>query len=106
MSRRVHRNIKVLHDVYCNSQGHFEFFAYSTAGPFAVCDSGGGERLGKSGWDLWDVPIYVDNEVRRQVGELARAGKLHFYEHDRDGDKRYDNLRYVDQEHVEWIKTW
>lgn len=48
-------------------------------------------------------PNYVYETVERQILDMIRAGKLRFYECDRDGNKRYENLRYHSADSFEWV---
>lgn len=48
------------------------------------------------------VPNYMIREVNRQLHETLSAGAVEFYEVDRDGNERRDNLRYFDEQMWEW----
>lgn len=48
-------------------------------------------------------PEYVIRECQYQVMNLLLSDKTRYYEYDRDGNKRYENLRYHD---VERVKRW
>jgi hypothetical protein len=49
------------------------------------------------------MPQYVKREIERQVLDGIRAGSFIWYEVDRDGNERYDNLRYHSCEAVQFI---
>lgn len=61
--------------------------------------------LGKGKYlDFWlTAPAYLTAAVNRQLVEALRAGRIKFFEYDRDKNKRYDNLRYHEPEAVEWL---
>lgn len=44
------------------------------------------------------MPKYVISEVLCQLRKLVEADGLRPYEYDRDGNKRWDNLRYYDRD--------
>lgn len=44
------------------------------------------------------VPQYVIAELLRLTQELHQRGELVFFEYDREGNKRYEDLRYHDAE--------
>lgn len=47
-----------------------------------------------------EMPKYVIAEVMRQLREMMTAGTLKWHEYDRDGNERWENLRYYDHEEV------
>lgn len=47
------------------------------------------------------VPRYVMHEVDAQLLDLMKSGRAKYYEYDRDGHKRYEDLRYYDPERVQ-----
>jgi hypothetical protein len=50
-------------------------------------------------------PQYVVRECQRQVMSRLLSDETRYFEYDRDRNKRYENLRYHDPEHVrEWGK--
>ena len=57
--------------------------------------------------ESWDVkmPVYFMRELWRQYIAILEAGAI-FYEYDRDGMKRFGNLRYHDQRMVDHMLTW
>jgi hypothetical protein len=44
------------------------------------------------------MPKYVTDEVLRQVRQLVEADELKPYEYDRDGYKRWNDLRYYERD--------
>lgn len=53
--------------------------------------------------DEWSAPKYVYEAVHSQLIDLHEKGKLKFFEYDRDKNKRYENLRYHEPEHWQWL---
>lgn len=52
-------------------------------------------------------PQYMLVEVKRQIALLVKQDAIVWYEYDRDGNKRYSNLRYYDRELLlEIVKDW
>ncbi|MCL4867811.1 MAG: hypothetical protein KJ063_02485 [Anaerolineae bacterium] len=52
-------------------------------------------------------PQYVVNEVLVQLKKQIEAGTFLFYEHDRNGRQRWENLRYYDPAVVaEMMASW
>ena len=58
---------------------------------------------GRGHWFTWTAPQYLIAEADRLIAQGCREGRFKFYEYDRDGNKRYENLRYHDGEHVQWL---
>lgn len=53
------------------------------------------------------LPQYMRHEIMRQLRQRVETGQIKFYEHTRDGSKRWDNLRYFDQEVLnDMVKDW
>jgi len=42
-------------------------------------------------------PKYLIKEIKEAI---KAKDTFHFYEHDREGNKRFDNLRYTDKERI------
>lgn len=107
MVERKYRNASIESGVYVSSTGHW-FFSVSWD-----IHNREGVKVGRHGGD-WDgdhaflrgvksdiptrLPDYLNDELDRCVYEKLKAGELRFYEYNRDGVKRYENLRYVDTE--------
>lgn len=51
-------------------------------------------------WGDWTPPKYLANEVRKCLGELMQAGKVRYFEYDRDRNKRYADYRYHDADYA------
>ncbi len=49
--------------------------------------------MGERAWEL-TLPAYFHLEIKRALHDLLTDGKPVFHEFDRDGNKRYDELRY------------
>lgn len=102
-------NVTVSKQVYVSS--HFDYFVDVT---FTV----DGRRRGKKSFDMrdgwflgerlgqWDAPQYVRREVGKQLIAVLRDPETRYYEYDRDGNKRYENLRYWDAESVAQMADW
>lgn len=54
--------------------------------------------------DFWlSAPAYLTTEANRLLVELLSSGRARFCEVDRDGNKRYEQLRYHEPERVAWL---
>ncbi|MGB1284939.1 MAG: hypothetical protein ACPG7F_00280 [Aggregatilineales bacterium] len=115
--KKAYSVIKVSPHVYVNSSSHYSFEI--------VLDWRGSRRSGwydpmhhdlvmkHSGRWKWNssivrkYPKYLREDIAAAVHELFTSGDAQFYEYDRDGSKRYDNLRYHHDESfnacLEWI---
>lgn len=101
MNRR-YSNVRILTEVYVTSHADYWFKVMMDGGPSrSYCPHVGFE--GRGHWITWEGPKYLIDEVDRQIAQGCRDGRFKFYERDRDGNKRYDNLRYHDDEHVQWF---
>jgi len=49
------------------------------------------------------APAYLDRAIRTEILRALKTDGIRFYEHDRDGNQRFDDLRYHNQESVDWI---
>lgn len=52
-----------------------------------------------------DAPKYLLRDLDAKIAQAARDGRLKFFEYNRDGIKRYENLRYFHDEMLEWLKA-
>lgn len=100
MKARKYTEITVLTEVYVNSQSDYTFYvhikgygrvAYDPSVGFYVPESNQDPRMNR-------FPRYVVFEVDLQVLERLKSPATRYYEYDRDGNKRYENLRYHDAE--------
>lgn len=105
MAQRRFTNIRVSSEVRVMSDGHFWFRVFMTGGVprdyaidlgFMEADNAPSSVMG------WKAPKYLVEEVDKQIGVMFRDKTAKFYECDRDGWKRYDNLRYLDMDMVAW----
>lgn len=46
-----------------------------------------------------EVPKYVTEAIEAELRRLYQNGEIRFFEYDRDGNKRYENLRYCEPLH-------
>lgn len=82
--------------VYCSSTMHYEIRLTLLRGKrrlSANYDFNGGLMYVRSRHPS-PCPKYLECAILDRVRELYRAGKLRFYEYDRDQNKRFDELRY------------
>ena len=103
--KRKYQDIKLSAEIYCNSQGDLEFFGWCNCGHFGY-QRGYFEIKGRREWLLKEMPAYFENEVRRQIVARARGEGFKVYEHDRDGNKRFTDLRYYDPERLAWAVNY
>jgi len=99
-------NVKVFSEVYCSSSGYY----------VASCLITGGGKRDKRDIDLagcrimWHsqpftyqgYPAYVTRSIADQLKQMSDEGELSVYEYNRDGDRRYQELRYHVPEHLEY----
>lgn len=94
----------VFTDVYCSSTGHYGVdvrISYRGHNRKRSYDFNGGFWLPQA-YIPATMPKYIERAVDERLRELYTAGKLRFYECDRDGNRRYDDLRYHDPRAFEW----
>lgn len=103
MKPRKYTNIRVAHDVYVNSQCDYTFHIHMT---------GFGHAYYNPSVGFWTetaepkFPKYVVEEVDRQMIARLKSPNTVYYEYDRDGNERYENLRYYDAEFVaSWVAS-
>lgn len=102
--RKYH--VKVYSAVYCTS--HTDYFAKAVI-------TGGGKRetrdIDLSGCRIicHDAPFtykgypqYVRRSIISQLKQMSDEGELSVFEHDRDGNRRYHDLRY---HHPDYLKS-
>lgn len=98
-------DIYVFKDINVSSSGHyFAKVAYQDRGERVVRDycltSGFIARRKYNAGDWTGAPSYLEQEARRLIVENIRNGWFAYFEYDREGSKRYSNLRYYDADHV------
>lgn len=49
-------------------------------------------------------PNYVIREINLQLLTKLESGELRFFEYDRDRNQRFENLRYHNDDRLEWLK--
>lgn len=102
---RKFRDIRVLSKCYVNSQADYFFHAVATA-----YRNNRAIRRWRFTWS-WSFgleprgPKYLEKEIMLQIAEMLNENGVVFYEYTKDGDKRFDNLRYHDPEYAQSILT-
>lgn len=98
-------NIEVSTSGYVSSSGHYfveVYFSVNSKGRYhtTFCLNNGFTAYKQR-------PQYMLAEVKRQIALLVIEDSIVWHEYDRDGNKRYDNLRYYDRELLlEMVKDW
>lgn len=106
MKPKKYQDIEILTEVNVSSTSNYSFKGVCNWGRF---DYSGGYFFRKGrreDWITWEPPKYFIEQVKRQIGKMARAGSFKFFEYNQDRVKRYENLRYHDPEYVEYLKGW
>lgn len=102
MPAKKYQNITVSKQVNVSSSYHYHFTV--------KWDGGGRDYSLRVGFltnhqynpYTWEAaPKYLEREVERQILAMFEDKTAVFYEYDRDGNKRYENLRYWSQEDVD-----
>lgn len=53
------------------------------------------------------LPKYACLEIMRQLRQRVESGQIRFHEFDRDGNKRWEGLKYFDQDAIlNMVKDW
>lgn len=105
---RKYTDVKVSASVRCMSDGHHWFHVRYTAyqnskSVFVWRDYNPSVGFAGLGYALgWQAPKYLIAEVDRQIGQMCRDNQFKVYECDRDGNERYDDLRYHDPDVFKW----
>jgi len=104
MSARKYGEISVFKDVYVSSSCDYHFHLHIQGYGRVIYDPSMGFYVEDSQQDpsMNRFPQYVRREVDRQILERFKAADTIYYEYDRDHNKRYENLRYHDNERVNW----
>jgi hypothetical protein len=99
---RKYQNIRVGFAVNCSSTGH-----YSARVDYSIVARDGSVKKRKRTWFYIGtksaLPQYVQDEIFRQLRALYCDGELSIYENDRDGNARYEDLRYHEPRHFEYM---
>lgn len=96
--------VSVSSEIYCSSScDHFVKVFYKRNGKGMNRDLYIENRdlLNEYGTDLVGVPNYFMVEVKRALLIVLPTARYH--EYDRDGNKRYENLRYHYSDWVDWM---
>lgn len=94
-------NVRLRKEVRVMSNGHYWFRVSMDGGRTRdYAPDTGFDGLGNS--FSWAAPKYLIAETDRLIADGCATGYFVFYEHDQDGNRRYDNLRYHDPEHIQW----
>jgi hypothetical protein len=104
MSNRA--TVRYVHEhVYCSSTMHYAadvtlerngklaYYMYDFNGSLL--------RLGKRGYTERPCPKYLEAAILAKLRDAYIQGVVKVYEHDRDGNRRYDGLRYHERGHFE-----
>lgn len=95
MTRRAYTEAKVIGDINCSSSAdHFIDVKLLKRGVWHkyAYHFEGGSFIGKRSWDI-QIPAYARRMVDEAILADLKAG-ARVFEYDRDGNKRYDELRY------------
>lgn len=105
MARPKYTQIYVTSEVYVNSQSDYTFYAHIKGYGKVAYDPSVGFYVPESRQNpsMNRFPLYVRREVDRQVLERLLSSDTRYHEYDRDGNKRYENLRYHDIERVNYL---
>jgi hypothetical protein len=106
VNKRAYLNIQVLREIYVSSSGHyFGKMRYVHNGQRFTrdVDLNNGTVLALDDVYPVQLPQYVMRRVWELYLEAFEHGHNDYYEYDRDGNKRYDNLRYFSYEGEAWI---
>lgn len=101
--KRKYRNIKVSSEINVSSTGHFTARVMWTGGArwYALDDGFLSNSPNMHDWN--SAPKYLIDETKRQIANMIKDGTAKFFEYDRDKNRRYENLRYYDPEHAQWV---
>jgi len=65
-----------------------------------------GAFSGNRGLD-YSKPVYMLKEIVRQLAKLILTDAIQWHEYDREGQKRYENLRYYDRNRLlDMVADW
>lgn len=99
---RKYQNIHVYPGVNCSSTGH-----YSARIAYSVVNKDNIVKDRRKAWfyigTVSALPQYAQDEVFRQLRTLYHDKVIVFYEHGRDGNARYEDLRYHEPAHFEYM---
>lgn len=102
MISRKFSEVSVVHEIYCSSSfDHFVGIVYRENGEWRSRDFwiDGRALLGKRGLSV-EIPQYFLDDILRGLLQALKDG-VKVCEYDRDGNKRFEGLRYHDPE---WIQ--
>lgn len=104
MKQRKYEVVKVIDEVYVSSSGHHFFkvviIEVATDRRRRALDT---YSFGEAEPFDHRYPKYVIEATERAALKLLKSGKVTFYEYDRDGEKRYTDLRYHDEHNTAWM---
>lgn len=102
---RAYTNIAVTRYINVSSTGHYfghVVFRRGGRGWGYDFDLSNGYVMTKKNMDALHLPQYVMTTIRHLYIECLKTDAI-YYEYDREGERRYSNLRYHSQETVNWI---
>ena len=106
MKKRAYVDIQVFREINVSSSGHYfgkMRYVHNGRRITLEVDLSNGVVMGKRNFDAIQLPQYVLRRVWELYLEAFEKGHNRYFEYDRDGNKRYDDLRYYSHESVDWI---
>lgn len=103
---RAYKDIQVFREINVSSSGHYfgkMRYIYNGRRITRDVDLSNGVIMDKRGFDAVQLPVYVQFRVWQLYLEAFEHKHNTFFEYDRDGNKRYDDLRYYSREGENWI---
>lgn len=93
--------------VYCSSTMHYAADVTITRngrdGYYVYDFNGSLLQASKRGWREQPCPKYLQAAILEKLREIYIKGVVRVYEHDRDENRRYDDLRYHHRPHFEHL---
>lgn len=116
MKPRAYTDVDVSTILYCSSDSHHHVHVwFKRRGKRGVnahisatycVEFGWLDNLHPQGNEDLRVPAYLRREIKRQLLAHLEAGTVKVHEYDRDGNKRWENLRYHEDDWVATTITW
>lgn len=105
---RAYTHIHVSKSINVSSTGHYTgkmYYKHHDRMIMRYVDLSNGRVLSKPEAGLYEIkmPAYVMQEMRTRFIDVMTGADVIYFEYDRDGEKRYSNLRYHAPETVAWI---
>lgn len=106
MRKHAYLNVQILREVYVSSSGHYfgkMRYVYNGQRFTRDVDLSNGTVLAMKQPYPISLPKYVMRRVWELYLEAFEKGHNDYYEYDRDGNKRWEELRYYSREGANWI---